>query len=366
MNKISSFSIILGQFAFVFGLFLLISCNPNAVESCPKLVGVPVIGDFRLEKVGAPRPDILSIEFLDSLNGFGLDNFGQSIHKTTDGGKNWTKIPSPNSGFFVRLDILSKDSFFVQFSDINPKGFQVPRLVFTADGGQSFENITTGLAGYWSDFHFFDRNNGFCFASVQDTLPPYYAQNYFMKTTDGGKNWVNADTTNRNAFFYEMEWLDQKTGFLLSFNSIISRTFDGGQTWEEINLDFQPSLGRFFWSENDSFLYTANVFVPNSGQPLIPKFSKDLGKTWQTLAMPSIGATILTISEGKNGMFFSRSRDCDDPGAFAFFSTNDGGFSWEESLPLQNFPFIERIPCRQKGVRFALANSSQLLKITKK
>ena len=136
-------------------------------------------------------------------------SIGDGIYKSTDGGENWINMGLKNSERISKILIDPKDSNTVYacapgalWSDSNDRG-----LYKTTDGGKNWTKILKGAnestgcstlamssrdsktlyAGLW-DF----RRKGWTFRSGGDS-PEAPSGSAFYKSTDGGATWTNLD-----------------------------------------------------------------------------------------------------------------------------------------------------------------------------
>ncbi len=180
------------------------------------------------------------IQFIDSLNGFGVGAdtaYGTSrVWKSIDGGKSWTSHTLPN-GSLGRLD----------FPDLRHGWLVGQGMYATTDSGrtwqgQVYDSITVG---------------GLCGAVFIDSLRGWacaQSSGWVIHTSDGGKTWVNEfhipqsphQLTPSNISFSDSlnGWIFGFTFYLGDLSELIYRTTDGGKSW------FQESIGlsRQLWA----------------------------------------------------------------------------------------------------------------------
>lgn len=246
------------------------------------------------------------------------------IYRTLDGGKFWGKI-SPINSSATCVDISMVDSLNIWFSAEDGK------IYFSSDGGKNWavQFDDTSKTIYMNYIKMFDLQNGVAMGDGKTAAGPAF----FLKTTDGGTNWVavndssfgaySGDTWRRLDFtspnvgyFYEsglnpqniykttdgsnswkkvqtpssvhiLNFYDENLGLCYGVNSkmgkgSIYRTTNGGVSWEE--LVFHPETN---WGNDIEFLKNdpAKVWLSNYNNLY---FSSDSGKTWTQQLIPNV------------------------------------------------------------------------------
>ena len=118
----------------------------------------------------------------------------------------------------------------------------------TTDGGLNWTNMNTTNVGqqFYSanlkTIHFTDVNNGWVPGDG----------GLLRKTTDGGLNWTNMNTTNVGQQFYSanlqtIHFTDVNTGWVTGDGGLLRKTTDGGLTWTNMNT---TNVGQQFYSAN--------------------------------------------------------------------------------------------------------------------
>lgn len=159
----------------------------------------------------------------------------------------------------------------------------------------------------------------------------------FVKTIDGGKNWVETKVQGaENLDFRDVHAFDAQTAILMSAgeaekgNAKIYRTQDGGKTWQIVYQTTQKGIffdGVDFWNAQNGIVFSD----PIDGKFVILK-TKDGGKSWNPInpenipenqkgeaAFAASGTSLITF--GKNQAYI-----CTGGGEYArvFYSENQG------------------------------------------
>lgn len=191
-----------------------------------------------------------------------VGNFGLII-QTEDGGENWTTIDSS-------LDHHLSGIFFVD----DMLGFicgDAGTIIRTKDGGTNWEELNTGVIGVLNDVYFIDENNGFA-----------CGWNVMIKTEDGGESWTAPEffpipTTN-----YQMQKIDftsPSTGYVCGDIGQILKTEDGGNTWDFFVSGTEESL------QSIEFISDKIGFVCGFAGTILS--TTDAGETWKSMISPT-------------------------------------------------------------------------------
>jgi photosystem II stability/assembly factor-like uncharacterized protein len=165
---------------------------------------------------GASTTVLNAIRFCNPRIGYAVGG-AETIVRTTDGGSHWTLRPrvDPSRDLWA-VSCLDSSTAFV-FGD-NGNIFK------TANGGVDWTN--SSIPGFWtSSVHFVTPRQGYLCAS---STPWIY------KTTDGGGNWARVhDAGTGLGLNFSIWFTDTNTGYV-SGSSRISRTIDGGASWDSM------------------------------------------------------------------------------------------------------------------------------------
>jgi len=156
---------------------------------------------------------ITRVDFINIMQGWCVGSSGK-VRRTLDGGLNWTDLPDiPNVAYLKTVDFTNAQVGYVS----TEQGFGGGQLMKTANGGQSWEPLSSGI---FSELHFVHPDTGF----LADA-------NYAFRMHDGNINWdflLIPDEARARRFSFQ----NGNAGFMLADNGV-RRTQNGGQFWEE-------------------------------------------------------------------------------------------------------------------------------------
>lgn len=274
-------------------------------------------------------------------------SMGDGIYKTTDGGKNWTKMGLEKSDRIASIQIHPKNSNIIYAAALGALwGISDDRGVYkTEDGGKTwnkilFVNNTTGCSELVMD----PSNPEVLYAAFWEFRRTAHSFNSggmnsaLYKSTDGGKTWqklqnglpkgklgriaVTIAPSNPQIVYAVMEAEKKEEKGLY-------RSDDGGANWKFLNGDFALTVRPFYFSKITVDPKNPDI-VTKAG--LFGSISRDGGKTFKNLgSMHSDIHDIVFDYANSNKMFAAT-----DGG---LYRSLDGGSSMEiiENLPLSQF-----------------------------
>jgi len=224
----------------------------------------------------------------------------------------WKSISSPT-------DKLLKNLFFVDSLTGWCAG-QEGTIIHTTDGGRTWEIQNSTVEWFIVDVFFLNKDDGWAL-TIKET-PPFGT--IILSTANGGNDWIQSAYPENNIFMNTIFFFDSLNGFL--GGSIISRTTDGGISWQEADIDSNMISGlpvHNFSFYNRQFGYACGGFIDLAG--VIWK-TTDYGFNWSAQGVSPDQIFDLYVIDSLNTITLSG----DPEGFFGVgdIKTTDAGETW--------------------------------------
>jgi photosystem II stability/assembly factor-like uncharacterized protein len=205
----------------------------------------------------------VSVFFVDTRRGWAVGAEGSIVH-TDDGGETWTRQKSPVGFHHMRV-------FFA-----NPhKGWiasEQTHILTTDDGGRNWR------------VQFQDEDFILKSISFTDALHGWTVGEFgcIYQTTDGGAHWekqgghyeINEDQELvGDPSLFDVEALDALRAWAVGIGGTVTRTSDGGKTWERVDAGF-PNV-QLYCIDSDR---AGTLVIGGRG---VCRYSVDNGRTWR-------------------------------------------------------------------------------------
>lgn len=207
---------------------------------------------------------------------------GGTIYKTVDGGEKWTSSPLKFDGYAQKIVCTDLNTMYATIIELDNK-----YVVKSEDGGKTWKSLVSFLVKEIDlyDLHFIENKNGWVLGTMvlPGAPPEAYPTVFIKRTTDGGDSWEE-NIRYGESMPSNLTFTDPLHGWYVSNTNDttreMSRTMDGGKTWEK--LPFLPpyELIEFLGFSDPQNGWMVRVY----GAPLSPGFvykTKDGGKTWE-------------------------------------------------------------------------------------
>lgn len=211
-------------------------------------------------------------------------------------------------------------------------------VIRTIDGGVTWEDVSIPDQEKidFRDIEGFDANTAIALSAGLPAL--------IFKTTDGGKNWSQKYFSDTEGTFYDaMDFWNDKEGIAfgdaIDSRLLILRTFDGGETWNELPFDqrpeSKPNQGGF--AASGTCLRTngdSNVYIGLGGPESSLFYSYDKGETWAKTITPlqsgesTQGIFSIDFKTEEEGLMVGGDYRGDSLTRINSAYTTDGGESW--------------------------------------
>lgn len=215
----------------------------------------------------------------------------RGVYKTTDGGKTWTQVLFTNNLSGVSdmvADPSNPDKIFVSMWQHKrwpwtfESGGEGSGIYLSLDGGDTWKNISGENGLPKGDYGrvglaIAHGNTDYVYALIENKA------NGLWRSTDGGKNWEKRAESSKQPnmgnrpFYYSSIYVDTKNeNRLYSLYSMVSRSEDGGKSWEVIIPYSGVHPDHHAWwihPEDPSYMIDGNDGGLN--------ITRDMGKTWR-------------------------------------------------------------------------------------
>ncbi|MCF8302127.1 MAG: T9SS type A sorting domain-containing protein [Bacteroidales bacterium] len=261
-------------------------------------------------------------------------SLGDEFTMSTDGGQSWTAgdfnpVSSPSPSMIFGVD--ENEAWTVMNS--SPKG-----IYKTTDGGDNWTEVGDyygASSSFANVVHFFNDTDGFC---QGDPVGGYYE---LYTTSDGGDTWNRVPEQDIPAPLsgeYGITGNYDAVGDNIWFGTNMGRVFystDKGQTWDVTTTQFGTSetVDCLFLSADYGIAYRS--YLDMGIEPTI-NVTNDGGETWEEVNVNGdMYARYFTHVPGTEMTIVSSSSE---PGSEGMSYSTDGGYSWstlEAGYPYQ-------------------------------
>jgi photosystem II stability/assembly factor-like uncharacterized protein len=220
-------------------------------------------------------PNLFCTSFIDSIHGY-ISGSAGFISRTTNGGITWTDVSVAST----------QDMYGVYFINEN-EGYAAGNngdLFKTINAGTSWTKLTTpNSSNNYAQIHFFDALNGIAGGGTPSRAGT------LIKTTDGGSTWNDIPVTGMSSI-YDIEFIDNTTGYLCGYDNNIFKTTDGGATWVNQPVTITtPAINTILLAEiefvSTTFGYCVGFSISFDKNYIFK--TTDAGATWNQLTSPA-------------------------------------------------------------------------------
>ncbi|MDT3695993.1 MAG: YCF48-related protein [Ignavibacterium sp.] len=283
----------------------------------------------------------LDLDFVNESTGWivGVNylTYEGTIRRTTDNGNTWVNQYSfPGHG-------ISSIQFINNYYGWASVGGNNGELLFTTNAGENWNIVSTGYSFNPAKICFINLDVGWVIGYSSNAAR-------IIKTTDGAQSWIDVSPQNLPDLLYDIDFINEQTGYVVGEHGIVIKTTDGGNIWNQISPDPWP-LGPAFTSiqfvnENYGWILTDEIY--NSlGSSLF--CTTDGGSSWDLQAfLPGTRSSIF-IYDLNTGWYVAGNNIAGEPTIGFVYKTTNGGSTFIESnnftnqfpnnfLLFQNFP----------------------------
>lgn len=313
------------------------SCTKDTIFDQRKIV--PFLEGWKIDSNKAYiDADINKLLFITPSSGYIIGNNGKIMH-TSDSGKTWQRQTSGTSSHLNSIFFLNENTGFISgrgmsgLGCIGPDCYKGSVFLKTVDGGTHWEKRLYDSLAYLESMQFRDEINGI--AIMETFQRPNSEHKFLVKTMDGGLTWNKRGVDIPQG--YDLEIINaENVYYLISTNQSILKSIDYGRTWATMKTPVNKSddiYGLYFISKNIGFISDPyNTYKTFNG-----------GATWQHLDIQPIWLLTMHFVNKNEGFFFNWVTETAHGGdgiifkGIYIYSTGDGGYNWNRSELLKNF-----------------------------
>jgi photosystem II stability/assembly factor-like uncharacterized protein len=226
---------------------------------------------------------------------------GTEVFRTINGGFEWQARPTPSG---AHRAIHAFDANVCVVAGASGEFWR------TTNGGTSWL-LVYNAGTFINAMHFFDAQNGM---AVGDPVGDHWV---IVETTDGGITWSPSPSAPPagpgGGLTRSLSWLGDQIGVFGTSQSVIWRTSDGGQSWNQVSTQVQQVAGLV--------LSPGGIGLAGGDLEALDR-SINAGQNWQPITSPT-GDRLLTFDWIQGNEVWGMT------GFSGHFHSTDGGIGWE-------------------------------------
>jgi len=242
--------------------------------------------------------------FVDENIGWIMGEQG-TIMYTNDGGTTWEHQESGTMNHLTKSSFIDSNNGWILGDGI---------LLHTIDGGQNWMEQSIPDTVNWCGVEFKDQNNGWLAGKISA------GNGIIIHTADAGNNW-EVQLLEPDQGFYDLCFISLTSGWVVGDHGIY-HTNDGGENWS------QQYSSVWFGSQNVSFTDSLNGWTDGEG-PSIIMHTTNGGETWipDTISDNQIGIVDISFLNNMEGWITCCQGEAGDEWCYPLY-TSDGGSTW--------------------------------------
>ena len=284
------------------------------------------------ELTGGIFPYFSVIHFTGPDTGWAIAN-GWQVYETDDGGYTWEPhFEDPGGGLSLPSfsDIYcadDKNGWIVGAGSYIPVTNTV--IGHTQDGGESWEYQSCEAWNGLTEVYFVDGEHGCAVGNLGN----------IVLTENCGDEWMTACGAYERAIYHDVFFTDNEHGFVAGgffypFISELSRTSDGGVTWEELEVPYHHYCAIHFIDHSEGWV-AGGGFVSASYSDNVVIHTVDGGSSWEVQYQGDGNPWFYTFRDicfanTERGWVVGGTQSVNPPMNPIFLQTEDGGETWED------------------------------------
>ncbi|RPI19600.1 MAG: T9SS C-terminal target domain-containing protein [Ignavibacteriae bacterium] len=274
---------------------------------------------------------IWEVQFSDYNTGFAVGLYGY-LFKTTNGGINWLTYQFPILDYGGIGKVNSDIWYFPSWDD--------GKIFKTTNTGLSFDTTYSNAYGI-TRLKFFNENTGYGVCKYGN----------FIKTTNGGMNWILVSNTN-GAQNWSLDFINENTGF--AGGSLFRKTTNAGINWNAVSgMDSMYSADIQFINEYTGFI-GGGYYIGYSYHGSVWKTTNG-GNSWQKFDICNY--SIDDISFVNESVGFAK---CGS----VIFKTTNGGINWFQLRRTCSYNSLNSLYFVDSLVGYAVGDYGTIIKTT--
>lgn len=317
-------SILRKFFLFVFGAFILFSCEKKEEPT----VGLDFLRTWEMREVpvGTLNP-LKEFHFINENVGFVM---GLTLMKTRNGGGSFTDLTPYIHAQAHRQFAVLDENHLIYATDSADVGRQIMVTNFhkTQDGGKTWSKHRVDNFMF-ADVSFVTPELGFGFAN--NFLPDQDTYYQIYRTEDGGETWELVEEIDVKKFTYlRFVWKTRELGFVIGQKGAQYRTTDGGMTWEPFLSSIPGKEEADFYPVDATTFY--DLEVNGTSRVDSSTNSRKMTDPKRLFVLTQVGNDVVGIKIGDGCRYF-------DPCENFLASSTDGGITWNTHRSVDYFDF---------------------------
>jgi photosystem II stability/assembly factor-like uncharacterized protein len=243
--------------------------------------------------------DLYNIKFINKYTGWVCG--GGVILKTTNSGNNWLSLSLPVSKMLFEIHPVDSNVIY------SVGMFET--IIKSTNGGTNWQIIRNGTSGntYYCCY-FVNKNTGWISGGAEKKI---------LKTTNGGLSF-DSIVTSTSGFIQDIYFRDSSVGLYCDDNGAVRKSTNGGYNWFSVNIPVGSYIYDF---QNFSFINNLTGWAVTYSRKIFK--TTDFGNNWDSIC------TIQNSGIELYSIFFTNDNNGYSGGSgYYFYKSTNGGYNW--------------------------------------